>query len=64
MTVSYAPQSSISHPLAPLRHQRHLRRAREIALQLRLAGEVLLRPFDAGVALLRGRVQGPVQVGM
>ena len=40
-----------------------LRRAREVALELVAAGEILLRPRHVAVAELRGGVQRPVRVG-
>src|SRR3990172_8536911 len=45
-----------------LSHQRHLRRAREVPLQLRFPRQILLRPFDFAEPQLRRRVQGPGRV--
>src|SRR6266508_5012746 len=41
----------------------HLRRAREVALELLLAGQILHRPPHVAIAELRRRVQRPVRVG-
>src|SRR5689334_11860169 len=47
----------------PLDIDRDLRRPLQIALELRLAGEILLRPFHCRESKLGGGVQGPERIG-